>query len=234
LLSTGNFNEGTAQLYTDHMLLTANKDIVRELELLFLFFGFRKQPDLMNNGIFDQLWVAQFNLQEKLLLQIDKEIKNKNEGKEASIIIKLNSLEDKVLINKLYEASSAGVTINLIVRSICCLIPGLEGVSENIKVTRIVDRYLEHGRIFVFQNGGDLLMYMGSADWMNRSMYHRIEVCFPIYDQAIKQQVLQMLEIQLADNLKAVVFDNEMKQIRKTKEILSVRSQENIYHLLNS
>lgn len=234
LLSTGNFNEGTAQLYTDHMLLTANKDIVRELELLFLFFGFRKQPDVMTNGIFDQLWVAQFNLQEKLLLQIDKEIKHKKEGKDASVVIKLNSLEDKVLINKLYEASTAGVTIQLIVRSICCLIPGVEGVSENIIVTRIVDRNLEHGRIFVFQNDGDPIMYMGSADWMNRSMYHRIEVCYPVLDMEIKKLVMQMLEIQIADNVKAVTLNKEMQQIRKTNEHDPIRSQEKIYQLLNS
>jgi polyphosphate kinase len=114
------------------------------------------------------------------------------------------------------------------------LIPDVKGISENIKVTRIVDRYLEHGRIFVFQNNGEQIMYMGSADWMNRSMYHRIEVCYPIYDQDIKKQVLDMLEIQLADNVKAVTFNNEMKQIRKTSENVSIRSQEKIYHLLNS
>ncbi len=230
LLSTGNFNENTALLYTDHILLTAAPGIVRELELLFLFFGFRKQPEKSAGAYFDHLLLARFNMQEKFLQMIGDEIDAAREGKEASITIKINSLEDPVLIKKLYEASQAGVQIQLMVRSICCLVPGLSGVSENINVTRIVDRFLEHGRVFVFHNSGKPKVFMGSADWMNRSMYHRIEVCFPVYDEAIKNELIALLAIQLADNVKAVTINENMQQVRKMNGGEPIRSQEKIYH----
>ncbi len=232
LLSTGNFNENTALLYTDHILLTANAGIVRELELLFLFFGFRKQPEKSAGAYFEHLLLARFNMQEKFLQLMANEIEAAKQGKEAFITIKINSLEDQVLINKLYEASQAGVKIQLLVRSICCLVPGVSGMSENISVTRIVDRFLEHGRIFVFHNNGLPKVFMGSADWMNRSMYHRIEVCFPVYDEAIKNELLQLLAIQLSDNVKAVTINEQMQQIRKVNNAEPIRSQEKIYQLL--
>lgn len=192
LLSTGNFNETTAAFYTDHIMLTSNRDLLREVELLFLFLAKRKKPergDLIN---FEHLFVAQFNLQQRFIELIDREVANASQGLPAEITIKLNNLEEKVLITKLYQASQAGVKISLIVRSICCLIPGVAGMSENISVTRIVDRYLEHGRIFLFHKNGQQDLYMGSADWMNRNIYHRIEVCFPVRDQAIKAEIIAM------------------------------------------
>jgi polyphosphate kinase len=139
------------------------------------------------------------------------------------------------MINKLYEASTAGVQIKLIVRGICCLIPGIVNKSENITVTRIVDRYLEHGRIFTFSNNNAPLVYIGSSDWMNRSMYRRIEVCVPIYDQELKEQIMQLLSIQLADTVKSTILNDQLQNIRKEKTDLlpAVQSQKAIYDLLN-
>ena len=151
LLSTGNFNETTAKFYTDHVLFTANHELLREMELLFIFLAKRQKPQSFGSIDFKHLLVAGFNLQHRFLELIDREITNARNGLPASITMKMNNLEEQVLISKLYEASQAGVKISLIVRSICCLIPGVEGMSENITIHRIVDRYLEHGRIFVFQ-----------------------------------------------------------------------------------
>lgn len=232
LLATGNMNESTARFYTDHILFTAHPEILREMELLFIFLGHRKKAG--NPGLidFNQILVAQFNLQQRFLQLIDREISNARAGKEAAITIKMNNLEEKVLINKLYEASQAGVKIKMIVRSICCLKPGVPGLSENITVTRIVDRYLEHGRIFVFHNDGCTELYMGSADWMNRNIYRRIEVCFPIYDEAIKKQVLEIVQLQLQDNGQAVAIDQQLNNVPLPKEGTGLCSQKAIYQLL--
>jgi polyphosphate kinase len=232
LLATGNMNESTARFYTDHILFTAHHEILREMELLFIFLGHGKKAG--NPGLieFNQILVAQFNLQQRFLQMIDREINNARQGKEAVITIKMNNLEEKVLINKLYEASQAGVTIRLIVRSICCLKPGVPGLSENITVTRIVDRYLEHGRLFVFHNNGAPELYMGSADWMNRNIYRRIEVCFPVYDEVIKKQVLDILQLQLQDNGQAVAIDQQLNNVPLPKEGTVLCSQQAIYHLL--
>jgi polyphosphate kinase len=235
LFSTGNFNENTANVYTDHVLLTANVAMLRELELLFIFFSYRVQPKKYTSLRFEHLLVAQFNLQATFLQLITNEIINAKQGIKASITIKLNSLEEKVMITKLYEASNAGVEINLIVRGICCLIPGVENFSKNITVTRIVDRYLEHGRIFIFGNNGSPLIYMGSADWMNRSMYHRIEVCFPVYDEQLKTQIMDMIALQLADNVKATRLNEQLQNIRlkQDNDAPLIQSQKAIYELLN-
>jgi len=234
LFATGNFNESTAAFYTDHILMTANKEMLREVELLFIFLAKRVKPtsaDLIN---FKHLLVAQFNLQRVFLELIDREIEHAKQGKPSGITIKMNNLEEKVLINKLYEASQAGVKIDMIVRSICRLVPGVKGMSENIKVTRIVDRYLEHGRVFIFHNLGKNDMYLGSADWMNRNIYRRIEVCFPIYNEQIKQEMINIIEIQKHDNVQAVCIDEHMDNIPvKTGEVL-VSSQHDIYELLKN
>lgn len=234
IFSTGNFNETTATLYTDHVLLTTNAGMVRELEMLFLFFSFRVVPKKYNVLQFDHLLVAQFNLQAKFLQLIEQEMEWAKQGVEATINIKINNLEEQVLIKKLYEASKAGVKINLIVRGICCLVPGVPNMSENITVTRIVDRYLEHGRIFVFGNNGNPLVFMGSSDWMNKSMYFRIEVCFPVYDEKIKKELLLILDIQLRDNVKAVTINDQMQNVRATVKSGDplVRSQQVIYETL--
>jgi polyphosphate kinase len=232
LLATGNMNESTARFYTDHILFTAHPAILREMELLFIFLGHGKKAG--NPGLieFNQILVAQFNLQKRFLQMIDREISHARAGKEAAITIKMNNLEEKVLINKLYEASAAGVKVRMIVRSICCLKPGVPGLSENITITRIVDRYLEHGRIFVFHNNGARELYMGSADWMNRNIYRRIEVCFPVYDAFIKKQVLDLLELQLQDNGQAVAIDQQLNNVPLPKEGTVLCSQQAIYDLL--
>jgi polyphosphate kinase len=235
LFSTGNFNENTAHVYTDHVLFTANPLLLRELELLFIFFSYRVKPKKHPSLQFEHLLVGQFNLQSKFIELIDNEIANAKQGIAASIIIKINSLEEKIMINKLYEASNAGVQIQLIVRGICCLVPGITNKSENITVTRIVDRYLEHGRIFSFSNNNNPLLYIGSSDLMNRSMYRRIEVCVPIFDQQLKEQIMQLLSIQLADNVKATVLNDQLQNTRIKKNDLQpvVQSQKAIYDVLN-
>lgn len=232
LFATGNFNETTAGFYTDHILMTANKEMLREVELLFIFLAKRVKPTAENFIKFNELLVAQFNLQQRFLSLIDREIEFAKHGKAAAIIIKMNNLEEKVLINKLYEASQAGVKIELIVRGICRLIPGVSGMSENIKVIRIVDRYLEHGRVFVFNNLGEEDVYLGSADWMNRNIYRRIEVCFPIHDQKIKQEILAIIDIQKQDNTQAIIIDNLMNNVPVNAGKIPVASQYAIYQYL--
>ncbi|MFT3935414.1 MAG: polyphosphate kinase 1 [Chitinophagaceae bacterium] len=232
LLATGNLNEITARFYTDHILLTTQTDIVRELELLFIFLTMRRRPQFKNEIAFNHLLVAQFNLQDRFIAMIDEEIINARQGKPASIIIKMNNLEERVLISKLYEASQAGVRIQMIVRSICCLEAGVPGMSENITVTRIVDRYLEHGRVFVFHNAGDEKIFLGSADWMNRNIYRRIEVCFPVYDAAIKKEIKELLQLQLADNTQAVKITAALNNEAVHNNEPPVQSQLAIYQLL--
>ena len=235
LFSTGNFNENTAHIYTDHVLLTSNPALLRELELLFIFFGYRVKPKKYPSLKFQHLLVGQFNLQQKFIELIDNEIAFAKQGIAASMIIKINSLEEEIMINKLYEASNAGVQITLIVRGICCLMPGVINRSKNITVTRIVDRYLEHGRIFTFNNNNAPLVFIGSSDWMNRSMYRRIEVCVPIYDLQLKEQLMQLLNIQLSDNVKATTLDDQLQNIKKERDNLlpAVQSQKAIYDVLN-
>ncbi len=232
LFATGNFNESTASFYTDHILMTANKDMLREVELLFIFLAKRVKPTAADLIPFKYLLVAQFNLQQAFLDLIEREIEHAKQGKPAAITIKMNNLEEKVLINKLYEASNFGVKIEMIVRSICRLIPGVKGMSENIKVTRIVDRYLEHGRVFVFHNLGKQDVYLGSADWMNRNIYRRIEVCFPIYDEQVKTEILEIIDLQKQDNVQAVLIDDNMDNIPFKADGIAVSSQEAIYNYL--
>jgi polyphosphate kinase len=234
LFATGNFNESTAAFYTDHILMTANKEMLREVELLFIFLAKRVKPTSADLIKFKHLLVAQFNLQQVFLNLIDREIEHAKQGKPSGITIKMNNLEEKVLINKLYEAAAAGVKIEMIVRSICRLIPGVKGMSENIKVTRIVDRYLEHGRAFIFHNLGKNDVYLGSADWMNRNIYRRIEVCFPIYNEQIKQEILDIIEIQKQDNVQAVCINENMDNIPVKSGGILVESQHDIYELLKN
>lgn len=234
LLATGNLNESTARFYTDHILLTAHQPMLLEMQQLFIFLSKRKRPDREDGIAFQHLLVAQFNLQSKFLNLIEREIENAKKGFPASIIIKLNNLEEEVMIHKLYEASQAGVKIQLIVRSICRLVPGLDQFSENITARRIVDRYLEHGRIFVFHNNGNPEMFMGSADWMNRNIYRRIEVCFPVYDATIRDQVMQMIDLQLQDNVQAVSIEQNLAIQFSSASENPIRSQEAIWKVLTN
>jgi len=231
LLSTGNLNERTAQTYTDHTLLTADTRLTGELYQLFNYlksnaFG-KSYPAIP----FDQLLVAQFNLLTAFTQLIDQEIQHAQQGLPAAITIKLNNLEEERLIDKLYEASQAGVTIKLIVRSICRLRPGVAGLSENIEVIRIVDRFLEHGRIFIFHNNGNNQIWLGSADWMERNIDRRIEVCFPLHDPALKQEIMEIVQLQLSDDVAAVRLDKNGQNI-KIKTTKQIRSQWMIQELL--
>jgi polyphosphate kinase len=208
LLATGNLNETTAKFYTDQVLLTADQSLLEELNELFLFLATNKKaPSFHEQGIFKQLLVAQFNLQDRFLALIDREIDNAKAGLKSGIIIKLNNLEERKLIQKLYAASAAGVSIKLLIRGICCLNPGIVGLSENISVKRIVDRYLEHSRIFKFENNENPEIFMGSADWMNRNIYSRIEVCFPVYNPNIKSIISNILNLQLMDHEQQSVYE---------------------------
>ncbi|MES1161350.1 MAG: polyphosphate kinase 1, partial [Bacteroidota bacterium] len=231
----------TARFYTDHILLTGNHDLMRELELLFIFLGKHKDPRGAGGQNaapgkfkidFQHLLVAQFNLQQRFLALIDREIENAEKGLPSAITIKLNNLEEPVLITKLYEASRAGVRVSLIVRSICGIIPGVAGLSENITVRRIVDRYLEHGRVFIFHNNGKEEIFLGSADWMNRNIYRRIEVCFPLYDERLKAEIRDLIRIQLEDNIAAVVLNAAMDNVPAPAGEPVVRSQEAIYQYI--
>ena len=232
LLATGNLNESTARFYTDHILLTAHPEMLHELQNVFQFLGKKKKPEPKDHYNYKHLLVAQFNLQDTFLGLIDREIGHHKKGFDSEITIKLNNLEEKVLINKLYEAAAAGVKINLIIRGICCLVAGVEGLSKTITVHRIVDRYLEHGRVFVFKNNGNEEVYLGSADWMSRNIYRRIEVCFPIYNEAIKKEIKHMIAIQLQDHYSPLPINGE--PVTNGQEEIGVRSQQRIYEFLLS
>lgn len=209
-MSTGNFNESTGRYYTDHVLFTANHEFSTELEWLFEYLQSRKQPEEYVNIPFKHLLVSQFNLIKRFSELIDREIENARKGFPGKIIIKLNNLQERGMISKLYDAAKAGVKVELIVRSICCLSPD---ISENITVRRIVDRYLEHARIFIFHNNGQPEYYMGSADWMNRNLHSRIEVCFPVYNKSLSEEMHRIIQLQLTDNEKAVILNAQLENI---------------------
>jgi len=228
-LSTGNFNEKTARIYSDYGLLTSDQNISGEIKKVFNFLERKTEKEKFNH-----LLVAPFNLRKQLVKLIDNEIENSKSGQPSEIILKLNSLEDKKMIKKLYEASQAGVQIKLIIRGICCLIPGVKGLSENIEVISIVDRFLEHARIYVFYNNGDKKYYLSSADWMKRNLSRRVEVAFPIYDKSIQKQLERMIEINLGDNIKSRIIDQQQNNnYRYSDEEKKIRSQYEIYNLFS-
>lgn len=196
-IGTGNFNENTAKIYSDHCLLTVDKRITDEVKKIFDFF-----EQNYKTSTYSHLLVAPFNIREKLGSLIKNEIANAKKGKEAYMILKMNSLVDKKMIDKLYRASNEGVKIDLIIRGICSLIPGIKGLSENIRVVSILDRFLEHSRIFVFCNGGNEQYYISSGDLMVRNLDRRIEVACPIYNKEIQAEFKDFLSVQLSDNTK--------------------------------
>ena len=235
LLATGNFNETTGRFYTDHVFFTMAKEFSNEMQQLFLYLQSGLQPDEVDKLKLKHLLVSQFNMVKRFSKMIDREIENAKAGLPAQIIIKVNNLQERYMIEKLYEASNAGVKVELIVRSICCVAPGIKGQSENITIRRIVDRYLEHARIFVFDNNGDPEYYMGSADWMSRNLYSRIEVIFPIYDEKLKKQVNDILQLQLSDTDKAVFFRADLSNERMAATgDRSTAAQEAIYQYVKN
>ena len=228
-ISTGNFNEKTATLYADCGLFTCNKVIVDDLHNLF------KTLQGEQGTHFRQLLVAQFNLIPELNRLIDHEIALAKQGKKGRIILKMNALQDTSMINRLYEASEADVDIDLIVRGICCLIPG-QPYSQNIRITRIVDSFLEHARVWYFGNDGQPNIFLGSPDWMKRNLYKRIEAVTPILDPDLKQELQDMLEIQLADKRKACFVDEQLCNKWKSDHpyLEKTRAQYTFYEYLKS
>ncbi|PVX49986.1 polyphosphate kinase [Balneicella halophila] len=211
-LSTGNFNEKTATLYSDIGYFTKKPEIITDLVNLFDYL-----ENQNTSPRFKHLFIGQFNLYKNIIKLIEREIKNKKDGKKAHMILKMNGLQEKNVIEKLYEASLAGVKVDLIVRGICCLVPN-QKYSKNIKIIRIVDRFLEHARVFYFYNDGDEEFYLSSADLMNRNMHRRIESAFPIVDEPLKKQIKDFLDIQLADNLSACLVNEKLENVRIERE----------------
>jgi polyphosphate kinase len=228
-LSTGNYHEETARVYADYGLFTADERLSTDVARVFSYLETGKEP----LQAFEHLAVGQFNLRHQLLELIDMEKAQAQAGKKAKIILKMNSLQDRVMIEKLYEASNAGVDIQLIVRGICCLAPGISGYSERITAISIVDRYLEHGRIFYFHHGGEDRIYMSSADWMVRNLSFRVETTFPVYDPHLKTEIMDYLHIQLSDNVKARVLDATMSNAyQRQNGDIPIRSQMETYYYL--
>ena len=226
-LSTGNFNEKTAKIYADMALLTSQEAIITDINKVFAVLEGRLQAPT-----FRHLLVARFNMVPELQRMIQREIDHVQAGGKGRIILKMNGLHDQQMIDMLYRASEAGVEIDLIVRGICCLVPD-QPYSRNIRVTRIVDMFLEHARIWYFYNEGQEELFLTSADWMRRNLNRRIETAFPILDPAIKQEVIDILHIQLRDNLKACRLDSELRNCFKRVEGAEpVRAQLAIYDYL--
>jgi len=223
-IATGNFNENTAKLYTDFGIMTAEKEITEDLNKLFLVLEGKMiipKPD--------RLLISPFTVRDTFEDLIENEIKLAKAGKEAYIIAKMNSLQDKSMIKLLYKASNAGVKVRLLVRGMCSLVPGIKGQSENIYITSILDRFLEHGRIYIFGNNGEEKMYIGSADWMKRNLSHRIEVVTPVLDDDHHTTIKELIDIQLNDNTKARIIDADQKNeyVKHTKP--AVRAQYDTY-----
>ena len=229
-LSTGNFNEKTARIYADHGLLSARPELTGELEEVFRFL---EDPDY-RPAPFRQLLVGQFNMKAGFLALIDREIEHARAGREARMILKLNNLEEPVMIDKLLEASQAGVQIELIIRGICCLRPGLPGISENIRIVRIVGQHLEHARVFIFHNAGAEALYLASADWMDRNLNRRVEVGFPILDPENKAEIRKVVQLQLHDNVKAVQLNENMENVpvQRAEGEAPIHAQADVYELI--
>jgi polyphosphate kinase len=210
-LATGNYNAVTAKIYTDLGLFTADPDFGEDATTLFnLLTGYSQGEE------WRRFEVAPVSLRERVVELIDRERRNAEEGKPARIIVKMNALVEHSVIDALYEASGEGVMIDLIIRGSCCLRPGLPGVSENIRVISIVDKYLEHTRIFYFENAGDPEIFLGSADWMPRNFFRRVEVMFPVLDPRLKRRITdEILQTLLADNVKARLLQPTGAYVRR-------------------
>jgi polyphosphate kinase len=220
-IGTGNFNEKTATVYTDFCLMTKREKITSELVQVF---------QVLEREIIipktKKLLISPFTTRSTFLELVDEEIKNAKAGKEAYIVLKMNSLQDKRMIEALYEANNAGVQIDLVIRGICCLVPGIEGQSERIRIKSVLGQFLEHARVYIFANGGNEKMYIGSADWMTRNLDHRIEVITPILDKEMHQQLRTFVGWQLNDSVKARIIDAKQKNKYVPTDKKSIHSQE--------
>lgn len=203
-LGTGNYNEKTATLYTDMGIVTANKKITQDVFDFFNYLsGYNEQP------AYHYLHVSPFDIRDAFIENIEKEISLHKQFQNGHIIAKMNSLTDKKMLVKLYEASQAGVKIELIVRGICCLIPGIPGISENITVRSVIGRFLEHNRVYYFYHNGSENLYLSSADMMTRNMIKRVEIAFPVLDTSLKNHIISILTLYLYDNVKAWTLNNK-------------------------
>lgn len=221
-IGTGNFHEGNAKIYTDYMMMTARPRIVNEVAKVFNFID---RP--FSQVRFQELMVSPNSMKSRILRLLDTEIKNAQAGKEAWVKIKINHITEPEVVNKLYHASCAGVKIDILIRGNCSLVPGVPGLSENIRCVGIIDRYLEHSRILIFCNGGNPRYYLGSADWMPRNLLNRIEVMTPVYDEALRADLLRTVEYGLKDTTNARVVDGKgTNEIQKGEYF---RSQEELY-----
>ena len=233
-VSTGNLNENTARFYGDHCLLTTNRAILADINRIFDFLEspVKKLASLKNCKV---LPISPVTMRKSMLQQLDKEIRLAKAKKPASAVIKLNSLVDKVLIEKLYTAAKAGVNIQMVIRGICCAYTEQAAFKDRLSAISIVDDYLEHARVFVFGNSKEPTVFISSADWMIRNLDHRIEAACPIYDKEIKQELIDILNIQLAENVKGRILDNEQSNnyVQRQDHKPEVRSQEAIYKYLH-
>lgn len=224
-VSTGNFNEYTAKIYTDYTLFTSNQKLLKDVAKVFNFlevnYEFKRYKHLI---------VSPHYTYQRLVELIDNEIQNKSLGRKSKIRLKLNSITNYKIISKLYQASKAGVKIEMIVRGVCCLIPGVKGMSENIKVISIVDKYLEHPRVYIFENEGQPKIYISSADWMTRNFENRIEVTCPIYNVDLQNQILENFKISWEDNVKSRLVNESKERNIKNKNIKGRRSQVETYN----
>lgn len=225
-ISTGNFHEGNARTYTDCMLMTASRRLVKDVDSVF---GFIERP--YTPVRFKELLVSPNEMKNRFVALINNEIKNRKSGKPAYIKIKINHITDPVMVEKLYEASRAGVDIDLLVRGNCSLVPGIPGVSDHIRIAGIIDRYLEHSRIFVFAAGGEERVFIGSADWMPRNLDNRVEVITPVYDPEVREEMKRIVDFGLRDTLQARIVDGEGKNLFKQPDEggQPFRSQEALY-----
>jgi polyphosphate kinase len=223
-VSTGNFNESTAKIYTDYTLFTTNKGVLKDINKVFDFFE-------RNYQIFKykHIITSPHYTESALFKLIDNEIENIKKGQSGYIKVKMNSITSYKMVDKLYEASNAGVKIQMIIRGICCLIPGIPGMSENIEVFSIVDKFLEHTRLYVFGNNNNPKIYISSADWMTRNIENRVEVSCPIYDENIKKELLETFEISWNDNVKARYINENQNNMYRKNNKTKVRSQLALY-----
>lgn len=229
-IGTGNFHENNARIYTDFALFTKHKEICQEVDNIFSFIAHSYKRFRFNHLI-----VSPLTSRRRLYQLVDNEIINVQQGKKGIITLKLNNLVDKGLINRLYAASEAGVKIRLIIRGMCSLLPNIKGLSENIKIISIIDMFLEHPRVMIFNNANDPLVYLSSADWMERNIDHRVEVGCPIYDEKLKNRIINIIELHFKDNVKARIINKSLTNTfvgSKSSKQTKLRSQVAIYDYL--
>ncbi len=232
-ISTGNMNESTATVYGDHCLITANRHIMADVNRIFLYLE-KPKTGLKHLRLTQTLFLSPTSMRRNILSLINAEIKNAMAGRKASIMLKMNSFSDEILIQKLYDAATAGVEIKMVVRGIFCAVTDIKKFRSPIQAVSIVDEYLEHARIMIFHNGGKEKVFISSADWMVRNLDHRVEVACPITDPEIMQELKDILDIQLRDNVKARLLSNNLNNEYVPTKGKQVRSQIETYQYLLS